>query len=428
MTSEELISFAGDVQIKELTITSIPTGVSFNALNQVIGINIYEDMFNGLISGNIVLKESLDLLNNLPLTGQEFLNLTVKTPTLEDDYAISGTYFIYKVSDREEISEKNYVYKLDFISLHSVFDVNTKISKGYEGKISDIAKDIISNIGAVKIGRIEETKNSTKYVSNYWTPTKNLSYLCNQAVNQMGSPSFVFFENRMGVNFVSIESLINQEVSRNFNHNLTTRKITPTGQAFRNIEDDFERINEIIFPDNFDTIQKLQQGAYATTLISYDLVSKRYRERKFDYRDTFDTKPHLNSYPLTAKAMQGFFTPNSKIIIDELHYGVFNGYGDISNNKTKQARISLLNQIEGVKVRIVVPGRTDYTVGMKVNLQVMMNEPLQEKDTTDDQLDRIISGDYLVAAINHSISRERHECTMELVKDSLLKNVETAEQ
>lgn len=427
MSDKEKISFAGDVQIKQLQITSVPTGVTFNALNQVIGINIYEDMFSGIISGNIILKESLDLLNNLPLTGQEFLQLEIKTPTLEEQDTILGTYFIHKISDREEVSEKNYVYRLDFVSLHSVFDVTTKISKGFEGKISDIARQILGEWSPPKIGIVEETKNSTKYVSNYWTPTKNLSYICNQAVNQMGSPSYIFFENRDGINFVSLETLINQSTYRNFNYKMTGRKIMPNGQANRNVEDDFERINEIIFPDNFNTLHNLQKGAYATTLISYDLVSKRYRERQFDYRDTFDTKPHLNSYPLTAKSMQGFFNPNAKILVDELHYGVFNGYGDISNNKTRQARISTINQIEGIKLRIVVPGRTDYTVGRKVNIQVMMNEPLNVNDTTDVQLDKILSGDYLISAINHSITRERHECTMELIKDSLLKNVETIE-
>lgn len=423
---KDFLSFAGDVQIQELMLYSVPSGNSQNITNQVIGIQIFEDMFSPYISGNIVVRESLDILNNLPITGQEWLSFRIKTPTLQDEYDIGGLFYVYKISDREFLAEKNVVYKLHFISIEALNENTTKLSKGYGGKVSDLAKTVLTDwVGESRIGFIEETKNSTKYVSNFWTPVKNMNFLANQAINMNDSPSYLFFENRGGFNFISLDTLYKTDVMQTFNYNMTGRDVLPTGQSVRLLENDYQRINNIVFPESFDTVSHMSKGSYASTLYTHDLVSKRFKVNKFEYIEKFDKQNHLNKYPLTAKAMAaGFFKPSAAIFTNEQEYGVFSGFGDVSNSSILQQRVSTINQAEGLRVTIVVPGRTDYTVGQKVNLKIVQPEPISEKDTYENEEDKIFSGNYLISAINHSISRERHECTMELIKDSWVKNVD----
>lgn len=419
----EFLSFAGDVKVEELKVTSIPTGNVMTITNQVIGMEIYEDLFSPFISGYIVLKESLDILNNLPLTGQEWLEMKVRTPTFEDADAIRGLFYVYKISEREFVAERNVVYKLHFISVEALFDSGNKYSKGFEGKISDIARQHLEKL-TTRIGIVEPTKNNTKYVSNFWSPVKNLNFLTNNAINQADSPSYLFFENRNGFNFMSLNAMYNGPEIQDFNYNFKAREIDPaSGESARVVENDYKRITEISLPTSFDTLTKMRKGTYASTLITHDLVSKRYRSKKFEYLDKFDTKTHLNSYPLTGLQMSGIFNPNTTIITNEIHYGVFNGYGDVSNSKNLQERLSDLSMAEGLKVIITVPGRTDYTVGKKVSLKIVKPEPIEEKDEYDDQEDKIFSGSYIIGAINHVISREDHVCTMELIKDSWAKNI-----
>jgi hypothetical protein len=77
---------------------------------------------------------------------------------------------------------------------------------------------------------------------------------------------------------------------------------------------------------------------------------------------------------------------------------------------------------EANKLQITVPGRTDYTVGQVVEVQLNRIEPFSKKETdTDDQM---FSGRYIIAAINHYVDRERHECNLELIKESSLLNME----
>lgn len=427
MREEDKLSFAGDVKIDDCTLTSIASGNSLNITNQILSIQIFEDLFSPFISGNIIMKESLDIINSLPITGQEWLDLQIRTPSLEEREDIKGRFFVYKVSDRDYVAERNIVYKLHFISEHALKDASTIISKGYKGKVSDIAKQILTDwVGEDNIGDIEETNNSNRYVSNFWTPSKNLNFLCNNAVNMEDSPSYLSFQNREGFNFKSLHKIYKSDSKQTFNYNFKGRDILPTGQAARLVDNDYKRINTIELPDSFDNVYKMTQGAFASTLHSYDVVSKEYKVDKFQYRDKFNDpkRAHLNDYPLTPMKMEEYFNPKASILTDFRQYGIFNQYGDVSNYRVMQERISMLIQAEGIPIRIVVPGRTDYTVGQKVEVEIMKPEPTSGNDEIEEQRDNTFSGNYLIAAINHNINRERHECSIELIKDSWLKNVD----
>lgn len=427
MREEDKLSFAGDVKIDDCTLTSIASGNSLNITNQILSIQIFEDLFSPFMSGNIIMKESLDIINSLPITGQEWLDLQIRTPTFDESEDIKGRFFVYKVSDRDYVAERNVVYKLHFISEHALKDASTIISKGYKGKVSEIAKQILTDwVGEDNIGDIEETNNSNRYVSNFWTPSKNLNFLCNNAINMDDSPSYLSFQNREGFNFKSLHKMYKSDSKQMFNYNFKGRDILPTGQAVRLVDNDYKRINTIELPDSFDNVYKMTKGAFASTLHSYDVVSKEYKVDKFQYRDKFDDpkRAHLNEYPLTPTKMEEYFNPKASVLTDFRQYGIFNQYGDVSNYRVMQERISMLIQAEGISIRIVVPGRTDYTVGQKVEVEIMKPEPTSGNDEVEEQRDNTFSGNYLIAAINHNINRERHECSIELIKDSWLKNVD----
>jgi hypothetical protein len=98
--------------------------------------------------------------------------------------------------------------------------------------------------------------------------------------------------------------------------------------------------------------------------------------------------------------------------------GSFSGWGDVTNASSIQNRTSLMTMLNANKVEITVPGRCDYTVGMRIQVTLYKVQPEDKTDT--DLIDNMFSGSYLVTAINHYINKNTHECTMEIVKDSLL--------
>ena len=98
--SADILRFAGDVKVENVTITSMVSGLSFNVTNQVVTIEFFEDMFSPFMTGALILRESFDFANTLPIVGQEILDITVSTPTLEDSGGkISGKFYIYNQAD-----------------------------------------------------------------------------------------------------------------------------------------------------------------------------------------------------------------------------------------------------------------------------------------------------------------------------------------
>jgi len=416
MQSNQKLRFAGDVSIDKVQIIT-PTGFYQDITAQVLNIQFYEDIFAPFITGSIVVKESFDLINLFPFVGEEFLDLEVTTPTLKNS-SIKGKYYIYKLTDREHLGDKNVVYQIHFISVEAIADMNKKVSKTFSGKISDLVEQFVKdkNIGLESDKKIiiDPTNNNVKYISNYWSPVKNLNYLCGTAVNKNKTPNYVFFENRDGFYFISLENLYQNTVTSEFVYDKYTRDKLPDGRDIRNVNEDYKRILEINIPVAHDYMDRLRNGMLASRQFSYDITKKTYNVKNYNMLTRFKDQKHLNTYPINSDKV--VFRSNSTIINFPKNYGNFTGYGDVTNAQSNQERISTLKMAESNKINITVPGRTDYTVGQKIAIVLYRVEPASKKDR--DLTDKMFSGYYLIAAINHVIDREKHHCYMELIKES----------
>jgi hypothetical protein len=429
MEDSRQLKFAGDINVESVSIRSLITGKKFNVAHQLATIHIYEDMFSPFITGSLIFVESLDFANNFPFVGEEVVELKVFTPTLDqlsdNSGIIQGTFYIYKMADREQIAEKNCVYQLHFVSIEAITDINTKLSKGFDGVISDIATKLLKDENALATKKhitVEATGNKTKYVSNFWSPIKNINYITELAVTTEKLPTYVFFENRNGFNFVSLDLLNSQKPVQEFEYNNSSQVIDPTGGSKRNIQLDYKRITEFHIPVSHDYMDKVTSGAYGSTMIFSDLTTKQYFNLKYSMFENPDKQTHLNKYPLASKNV--FTTYRAAMFNDSIQTGLFTNYTDVSNVRNRQQRISRIKLAEANKIQIIVPGRTDYTVGQTVYLKIFKSEPIRKEDSEDEILDNIISGNYLISSINHEIDRQKHECHIELIKDTLMINLD----
>lgn len=422
MESSQVLRFAGDVAVNKVRIITAK-GFYQDVSAQVLNIQVYEDLFSPFMSGSLILKDSLDLVNLFPFIGEEYLELELSTPSIEK-YSIKGKYYIYKMSNREMTGDKSVVYQLHFISVEAIVDLNKKVSRVFAGDISKLIEPFIKNktygLESDKNISIEDTSNNLKYISNYWTPVQNIMYLVFSAVNKNKSPNYVFFENRDGFYFISLESLYsNPVVYQNFVYDKYTRDDLPGGGSARNIEKDYNRIIEISMPTVFDYMDRIRSGMLSSRQISYDITKKTYSDKNYTMFQRFEQQKHLNKFPINSDSST--FRANSKIINLPKNFGNFNGFGDVTQSKSNQERTSLMKLAEANKINITVLGRCDYTVGQKINLDLKRIEPLSSID--GDTTDKMFSGNYIIAAINHYVDRQVYECHMEIIKESSMMNM-----
>lgn len=417
--STSALRFAGDVQLKQILLSSL-NGQVANITNQVVLVEIYEDLFASFTTISIVIRESVDYINLFPFVGEEYVDIDILTPTMEQH--IKGRFYIYKITDREYTSEREVVYAIKCISEEFITDANTKISKTFAGNIGESAFKILGKDGlnTTKKLNVETTSNVTKFTANFWTPSKCLNYLASTATNVAGSPTYLFYENRDGFNFRSIDSLLSAQPYHKFIKDNYTR--TPIGSSTESVKDpkeDYKRILEFSVPVLTDYITEIQSGRLKSRLITHDILTKKYTVK--DYSVKKDPNPPTLLNPNPAYSKYGSANSASTMLFLPRYYANFTNFSDVTNTKTVQKRMSFFQGLSKYKINIQVFGRTDYTVGQVVEVNVPKVTQITRADP--DPRDKILSGNYLISAISHVINRENHVCNIELVKNSVLINL-----
>lgn len=420
-TSAQELKFAGDVRITKAMLTS-STGFSQNITEQIQAVSLFEDIFSPFITGNLIMKDGLDLINLFPIIGEENLEIEIETPSMEEA-AITGRFYVYKISERELLGDRIQTYKLHFISREALVDINKKTSKTFAGRVEEILPTFIQDdtVGLESNKRViyDATTQHIKYISNFWSPLQNIKYLTNQAVNTSGRPDFVFFENRDGFYFVSLSSLYNNPIYQEFTKQNYTREVDETGSSIRDINEDYKQIEDISIPKGLDTMERTRGGAMASRQYIYDVTNKRYKVKYFNINDVWNSQSHTNqNKPFSRNAV---IKNAAKIYTNTDFANTFSGFeGGSADFNHFQERVSTIYLAEDRKVEITVPGRTDYTVGQAVKLNLHRSEPYSAGE--DDSEDSVFGGKYIIAAINHFVTKERHTCYMELIKDSIVAN------
>lgn len=401
-SSSSVIRAAGDINVSEINIIS-RTGSIVNITAQVGNLQIFESVSSPFISGSVVIHESLDFLTKLKMIGDEIIYIKATTPSFDRaELMIDAAFHVYKLSDFTMRGDRSCSYMLHFISVEALVDQNRRVSRAFEGRVSDLANANLTSeqigLGSKKRVFVEETSNNIKYISNYWSPVQNLNYLTDHAINKNNVPTFAMFENKYGFNFGSFDAMFEQPVYQTFIRDNFIRD--PADNGLKNIEEDYKRIREMSIPYIFDYMDDVISGAYGSRSFCYDYVTKRYNSKEYFYdADVNGNKLKNTDEQLLAKSGGAIFDTRK-------HYGLFTGRKEDSDADYIQKRISRLKRIESTKVNITVPGRTDYTVGRIVQLNI----PSMDEGLSD------ISGKYIISALNHHITKTEHICVMELIK------------
>lgn len=415
--SGEIIKFAGEVNLSRVDLVSL-NGMKVNIAAQVLTIEIFEDIFSPFMSLSIVLRESVDFINVFPFIGEEYIELSIKTPSIEQ--TIDGRFYIYKITDRMYTAEREVAYTIKAISEEFLIDANTRINSVISGNIAESARKLMKSDGldSKKNLIVEKTSNSTKFVSNYWSPVKCLNYLASSASNLENSPSYLFFENRDGLNFISINTLLqNNPYQKLSKDNYSRTRIDREVDSKADVTEDYKRILDVKIPVLTDYMKAIQSGQMKSKLITHDILTKKYTAK--DYSVKKDPQPFhlLNTNPIYSK--YSLVNSSSTILTTPKHYASYQNFIDTTNAKIVQRRLSFFENLRKYSINVNVLGRTDYTVGQIMDVFIPRTSQISKEDA-DEGKDEMLSGKYLVSAISHVITRENHTCNLELIKNSTL--------
>ena len=134
---------SGDYKISSMMIVT-STGQSVDVRNIMLELNIYEDIFSPVITGDITLGDAADIMSAYQIHGNEFLCVSIDKPSLNKP--ITKIFRIYKVGDRDFGTASLQNYTLFFASEELLLSVQTLISKSYKGlRIDQMVNDLLLN-------------------------------------------------------------------------------------------------------------------------------------------------------------------------------------------------------------------------------------------------------------------------------------------
>ena len=438
---------AGSVNVRELTLIS-SKNVVIDLNEFLVELNIYEDLFSQNLYGDILLSDSRNLIDFLPIIGEEFLNVEFFTPSFEDQkQIIKKTFRVFKLSNRQIVRDNNtQLYTLHFASVELFYDVLLPLFKSFEGKISNVVKDIYfdylesnRNFELTEDKKItlegdgtplvimDDTENSVKFVSPGWSPFKCINWLASKSIPKNGNAkNFLFFETNKAFYFGSLEHLFrdsteNKNIIGVYSYSPNNLK----NKKDRDIVKEFFTAYDVQMVSTTDHIKNYTNGYLANRLITLDVYNKKYKRVDYDYVEDYANNFHTsgkgkdalpvftNDNPRNFSSSISFYPVNPKLF-DNFPNNVSEKMELIYGNR-KSSLLGLTN----IKLNITIPGRSDVEVGNLLYFKFPGLGPVSDEDKSKENIDLNYSGYYLITAIHHRVTSQEHVMIMEIVKDSL---------
>ncbi len=443
MKTNEELNRAGDVLIEEISLVSA-AGFSLDIRSFLVELNIYESVFSPVMSGNMVVSDSLNLFKELKLIGEEYLIIKLRTPTFDDVDIIQKTFRVYSITDRKLVDQNTQGYILNFVSYETMKDLVNPLFKSFSGVISDVVAKIYENELSVSrtlvidgntvkdpdtrtpLNILNETANSVKFVSPGWSPIKCINWLCSKAIPKSGKAcNFLFWETNKSFYFGNIEKIF--ELAKSNPHlSIGEYRHAPAGVLdVDDLNGKFFIIDSLSIPKTHDTLSSLKNGFLHNRILTLDLMNKSYKYTDYDHTKKF--KEYVHSMGSDAEVIP-YYTESSlrnsrnNFKFYPVQSGLYTDFKDNVNEKMVDIfgnRLSNMLELRNFKLEINIPGRTDVEVGSLINVDLTDTSPVDDSDFTNNKRDELYSGRHLITKIHHKINPARHSMIMEIVKDSL---------
>jgi hypothetical protein len=391
-------------------------------------LNIFDSIFNPCMTGTILIRDAKGLSNKLSFDGSEIL--LIEMGKTENQAIIKKSFRVYKQSSRTTVNISTELYVLHFVSDEFILSQQKKISKSYRDTYDNIVRDILKNYLSVNsqgVGLIETTKGVRTVVLPSKTPFECLDWCSKKAVNDDLSPTFLFFENKVGYNFITISNMLGQKAIHDINYQ-------PKNLALQDSEKNEmlgARYLEVV--SQFDLNKNIKHGVYAGTFIGFDIMSRKVAIRSVNFDDVYSTGKHANKTPNIGVVKNKDGIKNTEMFDSRKVFfptGIFKAKNEyVKENDANSIdvdddtynyviqRESSIRNLMNQRLKIVMPGNFDLISGTNVNVTVpTISEQSSEKN--QDNMDKSKSGKYLIVAARQMITYDKHETILEVATDS----------
>ncbi|MEN9913948.1 MAG: Synechococcus phage [Bacteroidota bacterium] len=400
--------------------------------NSILGIDYYEDILSPCITMTMQLVNAYSIFNGLPIRGGESVSMQIETASgtfvLEGESAM----FVTKLAglDAEKQSES---FTLFLSSKEGLQNETVRCCKKYnKANINTHINDILKNVLQTnKIGTIEPTSNSYSFIGNNKKPFHIMTWLGPKSVSTVSSQSgtsgkeakgtagFLFYENKDGFNFRSIDSLVsNTQLQSSSSNKENIFKYNYSGRGMiesNNLNNNFEILN-YNYEQNIDLMKSLRVGMYVNKTYFYDMYNQELKIYKYSLKEELKNATKLGANESIAVSEQ-FGNSITRIMTRASDHGTLDTKGTFQesgrDNADMAKSFSRYNLLFTQALNMNVPCNVKLKAGDIIYAQFPKIEAGSSKEVDEEQ-----SGNYLIKELRHHFSGGQMLTSLRLIRDS----------
>ena len=246
----------------------------------VVDYRYYESVLSNNISATAMIVDTGNsdvggVLDGLPVRGGERTQIRI-----EDNQGgeLNVPLYVNRARDAVPGTQQD-LYILDFASQEYFANTQTRVTKRYEGKISDHISSIIGGVLPIA-GEVDVDETSLEYnfIGNDRKPFYVCTWLATKAVPAEGigdAAGFLFFQTRDGFHFKSIDNILGGDPVKKFIFNNT--EVLPKGYDGKILNYNIESDTELH--------QNLTMGTYHNKSIFFDFYNMNYKEKVYSIEE-----------------------------------------------------------------------------------------------------------------------------------------------
>lgn len=383
------------------------TGGVVNIKFMVQDFNLYESVFNSVLSGDLYIWDGQNILTDFDLHGNEYLMIRFEKADLEP---IEKYFRIYKISEVKFRNLNSLEYTIHFCSEEFVLNQQKRISKSYKTvKNHEIVKDILENqlkVDEKKIAEIEDTVIEQNLIIPGLKPLEAINWLASFSLNQKLSAAYLFYENLTGFVYKSLASMYETDPVKSI-------QINP-----KNLLEDKEKsdsnatvVDRIEIPRLFDILKTISTGGYSSKMLAMNLIGQEHATLRYDsVKGNFDQLNKFIPYNDALNRFDETLTDGSTYL---RYFPTFQGALVDDWLLQRASQFALLNNM---LMTIQVPGDPGFRAGLTLELDFPFIQPIDAPEKTEE--DGLKSGKYLITGVRHRIKDSVYICYLEVCKDS----------
>jgi len=420
-----------------------------------VAVEYYEDIFSPTVTakikvintGNTVSAPNsegnadgtkMSIYNGLPLRGGERVALKISANSKSNqafDFSENQRDYFYVSSITDVISEaQRESFTLHLTSREAITNETSRVVKKYKkAPISESIRLILKDVlKTEKIGTIDPSLNSYSFIGNQRKPFTVLIWLASKAVPDISkdaSAGFVFFQNRDGFQFRSIDKLILQEPKAVYIYSEVQQSYDEKDKKANN---DFKILNYST-EKNQNLIEKLRLGTYCSYRMFFNPLTFEFTNEKLgvfkleDYQGKSKTLGQEIVLPkISNSANVDLGNVPTRIITQCLDVGTLEKDVSFDTNgdpfKYQSQVLMRYNTLFTQTLNMMVPLNTNLRAGDIIECQFPRVSRSDAKEFDKEQ-----SGLYMIKELCHHFDTENSYTSLKLVRDTFGQNVEARE-